>query len=128
MARIKPKPARTPAAEVNGSAGEVMTLSEAASYLRLPESEVSRLAFEQGLPGRHTGTEWRFFKAAIQQWLSQPLPKPSKEAQMAVAGSLRDDPNLEAIVEEIYRQRGRPITEDGSYKLFHGLSRESEKK
>jgi hypothetical protein len=88
---------------------------------------VTRLVFDQGLPGRYTGAEWRFLRAAIQQWLSQPLAKPSKEAQMAVAGSLRDDPELEAIVEEIYRQRGRPITEDGSYQLLHGLARGSEK-
>jgi hypothetical protein len=40
----------------------------------------------------------------------------------ALAGAWKDDPELENIVEEIYRQRGRPITEDGSYRLFHGLT------
>jgi hypothetical protein len=47
-----------------------------------------------------------------------------KAAQLAAAGSLRDDPDLEDMVEEIYRRRGRPITEDGSYRLFHGLNPE----
>jgi hypothetical protein len=45
---------------------------------------------------------------------------------MSVVGAWKDDPDLEAMLEEVYRRRGRPITEDGSFKLFHGLSRESE--
>jgi excisionase family DNA binding protein len=124
MARAKTKSqnvAATAAVDMNGPGGEVLTLAEAAAYLRLPESEVTRLVFDQSLPGRYTGTEWRFFKTAIQQWLSQPPPMPSKEAQLAVAGSLKDDPDLVPMVAEIYRRRGRPITEDGSYDLLHGL-------
>ncbi len=35
-----------------------------------------------------------------------------------MAGKYRDDPDLEQIVEEAYRRRGRPITEHGSYKNF----------
>ena len=50
----------------HGPLGEVLTLAEAAAYLRLPEDEVVRLVLEQDLPGRHTGTEWRFSKAAIE--------------------------------------------------------------
>jgi hypothetical protein len=41
---------------------------------------------------------------------------------------LKDDPYLEDMLEEIYRARGRPITEDGSYRLFHGLRPEDVKK
>jgi len=131
MPRAKTKSGKVQATatpNVNGPLGEVLTLAEAAAYLRLPEDEVVQLVHQQGLPGRFAGTEWRFFKAALQEWLSQPLPKPSKEAVLSVVGSWKDDPDLEAMVEEIYRQRGRPITEDGSYKLFHGLSRESSSK
>jgi hypothetical protein len=47
---------------------------------------------------------------------------------MAVVGMWKDDPDLEDMVEEIYRRRGRPITEDGSYRLFHGLGPETERK
>jgi excisionase family DNA binding protein len=97
---------------------EVLTLAEAAAYLRLPEEELVRLTQMQDLPGRLAGAEWRFLKTAIQQWLSTPPLKSSKEALMALAGSCKDDPDLEAIVEEAYRRRGRPITEDGSYKNF----------
>jgi excisionase family DNA binding protein len=129
----KSKPVPTPQPEpqcavVNGSQGEVLTLAEAAAYLRFTEAEVLRLVHEQALPARRLANEWRFLKAAIQQWLSNPPPQGSKEAILAVAGAWKDDPDLEDMVEEIYRRRGRPITEDGSYRLFHGLSRESEQK
>ncbi len=127
----KPKPGPTPqpeaqSAAVNGAPDEVFTLAEAAAYLRLPEKDVLRLATSEGLPGRLVGSEWRFFKAAIQQWLSvsQPTTEMRKAALLAAAGAFRDDPDLEDVVEEIYKQRGRPITEDGSYRLFHGLRTE----
>jgi hypothetical protein len=74
--------------------------------------------------------QWRFLKSAIQEWLSvsQPTVEMQKAAQIAFVGSWKDDPYLEDMVEEIYRKRGRPITEDGSYRLFHGLTFEDDKK
>jgi excisionase family DNA binding protein len=124
-----PQPEPQPAAG-NGPPGEVLTLAEAAAYLRLPEKDVIAAASTQGLPGRLVGGEWRFLKTALQQWLSasQPTAEMRKAAILAAAGSFKDDPDLEDIVEEIYRQRGRPITEDGSYRLFHGLNPEDFKK
>lgn len=78
MPRTKTKRQPTPQSappflEVNGPGVEVFTLSEAATYLRLPEEEVLRLVSEQDLPARQAGTEWRFLKGAIQAWLSQPV-------------------------------------------------------
>ncbi len=133
MPRTKPKPpphSEPPSLKVNGPVSDVLNLSEAAAYLRLPETEVISLVSSQGLPGRLIGADWRFLKSAIQQWLSTSLPTPEtrKAAQLAIVGKWKDDPDLEAMVEEIYRQRGRPITEDGSYKLFHGLSPDGEPK
>jgi excisionase family DNA binding protein len=127
----KTKPAAVSPSEPEPSAekappGEVLTLAEAAAYLRFSEEEVVRLVEEQGLPARRLAKDWRFLKAAIQQWLSTPPPRGSKEAQRAVIGSWKDDPYLEDMLEEIYRRRGRPITEDGSYRLFHGLSFEKD--
>lgn len=105
----------TPAsAAANGPVGEVLTLAEAAAYLRLSEAETVRLVHSQGLPGRHSGSEWRFLKAAIQQWLSTGLPtqQSRKEAQLALAGKYKDDPDLMRICEEAYRQRGRPVADE----------------
>jgi len=117
--RTKSKP-KEHAPLLNGPVGEVMSLSEAAAYLRLPEAEVARLVHAQGLPGRLAGTEWRFLKAAVQHWLScgSPTWETRKSAILEMAGKYKDDPDLEQIVEDAYRQRGRPITEDGSYKNF----------
>jgi hypothetical protein len=113
----KPKP--TPrTADKNGTAApaEVLTLAEAAAFLRLTESVVQRLALKGGLPGREAEGEWRFLKSALRIWLSgtdfaepiQPVAHAdNKERLLAVAGCLADDDTLEAMVEEIYRARKR---------------------
>jgi hypothetical protein len=44
---------------VDGASGVLEgILTEAAAYLRLPESEVVGLAHTQGLPGRYVTGEW----------------------------------------------------------------------
>ena len=124
MPRTTKKPGRTgkqrPAA-MNGVTNqlaappeaEVLTLAETAAYLRIPEEQVVRLVGPQGIPGRLIGSEWRFLKSAVQEWLRE-LPKPSsKEALRALAGCWKDDPTVEEMLKEIYKQRGRPMTEDG---------------
>jgi excisionase family DNA binding protein len=120
--KAKPEPTPPPAAPLaTAPTTEVLTLAETAAYLRLPEADVVELVHSQDLPGRLAGGQWRFLKSAIQNWLSQPPPKYRKKAQRSVAGLFKDDPDLLPLVEEIYRQRGRPITEDGSCNLLHGL-------
>lgn len=91
----------------------VLTLAEAAEFLRIPEREVESLTASQELPGRRVGSEWRFLKSALEEWLCKPPARSSKEAMLAMAGAYKDDPFLDDIVKEAYRQRGRPITEDG---------------
>jgi hypothetical protein len=125
--RIMPRtkqPKSTPSAEstpqhtaLNGPPVEVLTLAEGAAYLRLPEKEVIAAACTQGLPGRLIAGEWRFLKAALQQWLSvsEPTAEMRKAAQLALAGTWKDDPDIEEIVEEAMRARGRPLMEDGTY-------------
>lgn len=108
----KKEPSPVPTNAVPPADAEVLTLAEAAAYLRVPEEGVLRLIGPEGLPGKRIGTEWRFLKSALQDWLKTPPPKPSKEAFLALAGAWKDDPDLEEIVREAYRRRGRPITED----------------
>ena len=86
----------------------------------LSEADVLGLARKRGLNGRQVGADWRFLKVVVQDWLraGSAAPKSNKEAWLALAGAWKDDPDLETIVEEAYRRRGRPITEDGSYKNF----------
>jgi excisionase family DNA binding protein len=103
-------PAPPPPTATNGPATEVLTLAEAAAYLRLSEADVLDLVHSQNLPGRFTGSEWRFLKAALQQWLStgSPTVQARKEAQLALAGKYKDDSDLRRICDEAYRKRGRP--------------------
>ncbi|HEY7331103.1 MAG TPA: helix-turn-helix domain-containing protein [Gemmataceae bacterium] len=119
MARPKHKPeaaSGTPRSTVAKKiSAEVLTLSEVATYLRLAEADVLRLVDEQALPARRLGKEWRFLKDAIQDWLrTGPQPKSNKEALMELAGAWKDDPYIEQELAEIYRRRGRPLTEDES--------------
>jgi excisionase family DNA binding protein len=108
------EPAPQPTAAGTGPVlGEVFTLAEAAAYLRLSEPDVLRWVDEQGLPARQLGKEWRFLKGAIQDWLrTGPAPKSNKEAWRALIGAWKDDPYVEEELKEIYKQRGRPMTED----------------
>ena len=58
-----------------GESIDVLTLGEAATYLRVAEEDVLRLAKRQELPGRLIAGEWRFLKAGLQDWLRAPRPK-----------------------------------------------------
>ena len=110
MPRTKKSTARSVAAAVlgvNGAEGEVLSLPEAAAYLRLAEPDVLRLVDEQGLPGRRLGQEWRFLKGAIRAWLGTPLTPSKKQGIWAAAGALQDDPNLEEMLFQLDRLRGR---------------------
>jgi excisionase family DNA binding protein len=105
---VQPAPSSV---DVNGPASEVLTLTEAAAYLRLSEAEVLRLIDEQALPARRLGKERRFLKSAIQQWLAGGTPsQPGKMAQLAVAGSWKDDPLVEEELKEAHGRRGRSRT------------------
>lgn len=52
-----------------GQGEDVLTLAEAAAYLRVPESELLRLIEDHDIPAQKIGTEWRFLKKALAEWL-----------------------------------------------------------
>jgi Helix-turn-helix domain len=115
--RSQPQP---PRASVNGPTGEVLTLAETATYLRLTEADVVDLVHSQGLPGRCIAGDWRFLKAAVQQWLATASPtwETRKAAILELSGKYKDDPDLERIVDEAFCRRGRPIIEGGASQSF----------
>lgn len=90
--------------------GEVLNLPEAAEYLRVGEEDLLRLVGTQGLPGRNIGNDWRFLKAALQDWLCK---GPTKKGLLNQLGAIKDDPFAEEMLKEIYKRRGRPETEGG---------------
>lgn len=53
----------------NGTEADVLTLTEAAAYLRVSESAVHRLAEQGALPGQRIDGEWRFLKRVVNDWL-----------------------------------------------------------
>jgi excisionase family DNA binding protein len=90
---------------------EVLTLAEAAAYLRVGEATILQAVHEQGLPARQLGADWRFLKSALQDWLG--LCPRKNQSLLAHLGGVRDDPYLEEMLTEIYQRRGRPETEEG---------------
>ncbi len=96
--------------EFGVEAADVLTLREAAAYLRVAEAEVLRLANLLDLPGRQIGQEWRFLKTALQDWLRTPARQSGKAAFLALAGAWKDDPDIEGILRAALQQRGRPRT------------------
>lgn len=115
---MKAKEART-----NGPpTQEVLTLTEAATYLRLSVKDLRRLAVQQAVPARQVGKEWRFLKSALDQWLWGGVPvarngtvltkDESKKRLLALAGTWKDDPIVDYLQEKIWRERGQPIPKD----------------
>jgi excisionase family DNA binding protein len=110
MPRTKPTPLKEPAtrsAAPNGmvEAPEVLTLEEAASYLRVPIDAVLHMIDSEGLPARRFGADWRFYKVALQAWLGEPHPN---RGILDHIGRIADDPYAEELLQEIYARRRRP--------------------
>ncbi len=103
----KPKPALSN--KPLAMAAEVMALAEAAVFLRVPEDGLKADAASGRVPGRLVAGEWRFTKATLLAWFNEPETaapkKSSKQRMLDLAGAWKDDPTVDAMVEEIYRKR-----------------------
>ena len=102
------RPKRSPTPRPVSLAAEVLTLAEAAAYLRVSSEEVDTLASRGDLPGRKIGEQWRFHRSALVDWLSQPSPA---ERLMRHAGAAKDDPYREELPRMIAQNRRRHATE-----------------
>jgi hypothetical protein len=104
-----PRATKPPKPTANGAAppSEVLTLPEAAALLRVSEAGLKADADAGRVPGRPVAGEWRFVKATLLAWLSEAEKpaKSSKERMLALAGMWKDDPTVDAMVEEIYERR-----------------------
>jgi len=52
------------------SVQEVLTLTEAARYIRVSQKTLREMARHQRIPGQKVGREWRFLRDALRSWLS----------------------------------------------------------
>ena len=81
---------------------EVLTLTEVARYLRLPKETVRQYAAGGDLPARQFGKEWRFLKAAVDDWLRRPN---GRTALLQTFGAFAGDEQLLEICEGAYEAR-----------------------
>lgn len=87
---------------------DVLTPAQAAAFLQVAEAVVLQEAEGGRLPGRKLGADWRFSRQAITDWLAappEPKPKSPRERIRALIGMWKDDPTVDAMIEDIYRQR-----------------------
>jgi excisionase family DNA binding protein len=60
-------------------AEEVLTLEEVAALLRLPVADLAARAQGGELPGRRFGSEWRFSRRAVIDWLAAGESSPERK-------------------------------------------------
>lgn len=60
------------------SEDEVLSVEEAAAFLKVAPATVRREARAGHLPGRHVGKEWRFSRSALIDWLRGELDAPGE--------------------------------------------------
>jgi hypothetical protein len=84
---------------------EVLTLEEAAGFLRITPQRAEELATGGTIPGRRLDHDWRFLKSALENWLRG---RDDKRTLLDQAGALKDDNSLAAMRDMIYAERGRP--------------------
>jgi excisionase family DNA binding protein len=88
---------------------EVLTLPEAARFLRVKKALLEKLVQDGTVPARKVGDDWRFSRTALQAWLSG---RPDyRKALMEQAGAFADDETLPELLKSIYDARGRPEVE-----------------
>jgi excisionase family DNA binding protein len=80
----------------------ILTLEEAADYLRLSPDIVLQAAIAGKIPGQPIGEHWRFLRSAIDEWL---YCRDSRTILLQQAGAFADDETLEAIQAQIDHDR-----------------------
>jgi len=76
-------PMKRSAPDPSPSAGEIMTVPEAADYLHCHPSTLYRLLGRRKFPGFHLGSDWRFRRADIDAWIAaQQMKVPAEKDQV----------------------------------------------
>lgn len=83
---------------------DVMTLAEVADYLRVPENTVELLVAQEEIPARRVGQQWRFSRAALEEWLRTSNPR---DRMLAQAGAFAHDKDLAKLLAHVEKQRRR---------------------
>ena len=87
---------------------EVLTLEDAAHFLKLAPDAVARQAEAGQIPGRQVEGTWRFLLSRLEDWLGR---RDSKAIFLEQAGAFKNDESMDELVAQIYKARGRPEVE-----------------
>jgi excisionase family DNA binding protein len=60
-------------AKIRGTDAQLLTMHELAAYLHLDEATVSKLVMQGKIPSLQVDRQWRFKRAAIDEWIEQQL-------------------------------------------------------
>ncbi|HSQ58390.1 MAG TPA: helix-turn-helix domain-containing protein [Gemmata sp.] len=119
MATKASKTSKTSKPTRNGplpTAPEVLTVAEAAAFLRVPEAGLEADAKAGRVPGRLVAGQWRFGKATLLAWLSQPEPTSNRPKtgvelverirEINSRSGFRETPEeVEAFISKLYQAR-----------------------
>jgi excisionase family DNA binding protein len=86
----------------------ILTLEEAAEYLRLSQTVIAQQASAGNIPGQYIDNNWRFSKSAIDDWLKVRNPR---SVLLRQAGALADDATLVELQKEIDSARHKSTIE-----------------
>ena len=103
---------KKPKAGKSSATVEVLTLAEAAAFLRVDEAKLETDADADRVPGRQVGGEWRFHRGGLAYWLATgrairgdtPLEAAHRRHHAAIASN-DTDAECEAFLEILREQR-----------------------
>ena len=81
---------------------EVLTLEDAAHFLKLAPEAVARQAEAGQIPGRRVEGSWRFLLSRLEDWLGR---RDSKAIFLEQAGAFKADESMDELVAQIYNRR-----------------------
>jgi excisionase family DNA binding protein len=86
-----------------------MTLEEVADYLRVTKKTIYRLLEARKIPAAKVGRQWRFDKAAVDDWLTEQSTSPG--ASILVVD---DERVIRVLIQEILQEMGHNVTAVGT--------------
>ena len=84
---------------------ELMTVQEVADYLRVTDKTIYRLLKRGKIPAARVGRQWRFDRAAIDEWLHQNLLR--VKASILV---IDDEDIIRTLFKAVLEERGHRVT------------------
>ena len=69
---------------------EILTVNEAAAYLKLHPKTVYRLVKKGEIPAQRVGGAWRLYRARLRRWMEgrdQPQTATAADADVTISGS-----------------------------------------